>query len=207
MIFDNVERWELLDHYLPVDLMTTHGSVLITTQVEDNRLLGTSSICVQPFTIDEGAAMLLDRIKEESPGMVSDTKSAEEISILLGGLPIALANVAGCINYTQCALAELLELLKESHQQNIKLTSKGETMSDALQQGSITYEDTLAMMEYLTLRELPGDCQDFLSILAYIDCENVREDILHSVHGVPFLEFLESRQITRSTLLPTSQYY
>ena len=205
MIFDNVERWELLAHYLPVDLPATHGSVLVTTQVEDIAKLGTSSVFMQPFNTDEGAAMLLDRIQEVSTVKDPDIKSAQEISTLVGGLPVALANVAGYISYTQCTLAELLELFKESQQQNIKVTSEGETMPDALQQGSLTYGETLAMMEYLTLRGLPGDCQDFLYILAFIDCENVREDILHSVHGVPFLEFLDSRDIARLMLLSTSQ--
>ena len=204
LIFDNVERWELLAHYLPVNLPATRGSVLVTTQMEDMTKLGTSSVFVQPFTTDEGAAMLLDRIQEESSGKDPDIKSAKEISILVGGLPVALANVAGYINYTHCALAELLELFKESQQQNIKVTLEGETMPDALQQGSLTCGETLAVMEYLTSRELPGDCQDFLYILAYIDCENVREDILHSVQGVPFLEFLDTRQITRLILLPNS---
>lgn len=161
LIFDNVERWELLAHYLPVDLSTTHGSVLVTTQVRDIAEIGTSSVLVQPFNVDEGAAMLLDRIQEESPGEDPDIKSAQEISILVGGLPVALANVAGYINYTQCTLAELLELFKHGEQQNIKETSEGETMPDALQQGSLTYGRTLAMMEYLTLRGLPGDCQAF----------------------------------------------
>lgn len=68
LIFDNIERWELLAHYLPVDLPTTHGSVLVTTQVEDIANLGTSNVLMQPFDIDEGATMLLDRIQEGSPG-------------------------------------------------------------------------------------------------------------------------------------------
>ena len=202
LIFDNVERWELLAHYLPVDLSITHGSILVTTQVEGIAKMGTSSVFVQPFNIDEGAAMLLERIQEEFPGEEPDMKSAQEISTLVGGLPVALANVAGYINYAHCALAELLELFKQSQKQDIKVTAEGETVPDALQQGSLTYGETLAMMEYLTLRGLPGDCQDFLYVLAFIDCENVREDILQSVHGVPFLEFLESRDTTRLIVLP-----
>ena len=142
--------------------------------------------------------------KKNFRGRDPDIKSAQEISILVGGLPVALANVAGYINYTHCALAELLDLFKQSQQQNIKVTAEGETVPDALQQGSLTYGETLAMMEYLTLRGLPGDCQDFLYILAFSNCENVREDILQSVQGVPFLEFLESRDITRLLVLPIS---
>ena len=192
-------------HYLPVHLPTTRGSVLVTTQVEDIAELGTSSVFVQPFNIDEGAAMLLDRIQEESPREGPDIQSALEMSILVGGLPVALANVAGYINYTQCSLAELLEVFKQSQHQNIKVVSEGETMPDALRQGSLTCGETVAMMEYLTSGGLPGDCEAFLYILAFMDCEKVREDTLQFVHGVPLLEFLESRDITRLMLSPISQ--
>lgn len=41
-------------------------------------------------------------------------------------------------------------------------------------------------------------------MLAFIDCENVREDILHSVHGVPLLNFLDRRDPIRFNLSPIS---
>ena len=200
LIFDNVEQWDLLDHYLPVDLSKTHGSVLVTTQDEEIAKLGSSSVFLQPFNNDEAVAMLLDRIDGNISSDDSNQKSAQKISALVGGLPVALANVAGYINYTQCSLSELHEMFRESQNQHISVTSDGDTMPEALQQGSLTYQETMAIMEYLTLRELPTDCQDLLYILAFVNCEFVQENILRAVHQVPFLNFLDSRQTIRSTL-------
>lgn len=112
--------------------------------------------------------------------------------------------MAGYISHTQSTLAELLEVFKQGQQQNIKVTSEGETMPDTLRQGSLTCGETMAMIEYLTLRGLLGDCEAFLYILAFVDCENVWEEILQLVYGVPLLEFLDSKDITRAMLSPIS---
>lgn len=62
---------------------------------------------------------------------------------------------------------------------------------------TFSFDETLAIVWNITLRELPKDAQDPMNILAYLNSESVPESLLHTVHQEPLLQFLDSREPSR----------
>lgn len=103
IIFDNADDSTILEEYWPI---FGSGSILVTSRDPSAKTrLGTlgASIDLQPFDEEAGAALfrkLSNRDEEE--------ELSREISRELGGLPLAIAQMAGIVRYQQLEFAEFL---------------------------------------------------------------------------------------------------
>lgn len=145
--------------------------------------------------------MLLQYLDRPNPQNDPERRLAREISGLVGGLPVAISHVAGYVAYSQCSLSELLEIFKQRRRHTGVATSEDDDLPASFRQASFSYDETLAMVWNVTLRELTGDARDLTYILAYLNCEAVPESMLCTVHPEGFLEFLDSREKIRCVYL------
>ena len=186
--------------YLPRDFYSSHGSVLITTQDSSLATKVKHNLPLKTFKEDEGSAMLLKYLERPKPENDPEREIAQEISGLVGGLPVAISHVAGYVAYSQCSLTELLEIFKQRRRHIGSATSEDDDLPASFRQASFSYDETLSMVWNVTLRELTSDARDLTYILAYLNCEAVPESMLCAVHPEPSLEFLDAREEIRCVL-------
>ena len=197
LIFDNVEDWDLVLSYLPRDFYHSNGSVIVTTQLSNFATNVNHDLPLKTFGEEDGSTMLLQFLGRPNPRNDPERALAQEISGLVGGLPVAISHVAGYVAYSECTLSELLEIFKQRRRHTGVATSEDDDLPASFRQASFSYDDTLAMVWNITLRELPSDARDLIFILAYLNCEAVPESMLCAVHQESFLEFLDSREKIR----------
>lgn len=119
---------------------------------------------------------------------------ASEISAFVGGLPVAIAQVAGCVIYSEYTLEELIECFRQYRKRTGAATDEADDLPIDFRQASFSYDEMLAMVWDVTLRELTPGARDVLNILAYLNCEAVPRKMLWTVHEDPLLKFLDSRE-------------
>lgn len=147
-----------------------NGAVVITTQssVVERRTL--HSFQVDAFSEDEGAQSLLKYLK------ISDgnRNEAKEISSLVGGLPLALVQVAGYIQKSKASLGEFIA------------SYKSRFISPSIWDSKDTYGKSLETVFDIalgSLRAADHDARDLLDILALFNPDQISEDIIFKLHS------------------------
>lgn len=104
LIFDNADRPDILQDYYP---LSGNGSILVTSRdplSKTSPSIAQVTIDVEPFGDEEAATFLRN---------LSHVKREEDISIRiaqkLGGLPLALSQMAAIIRYQYLSFSEFLE--------------------------------------------------------------------------------------------------
>jgi hypothetical protein len=183
---------------MPTSLRRTRGSVLVTTQHEEllPRALNNTRIRIDPLTSLQGSDMLLRYLGRDAR---TDPESllAKEISAFVGGLPVAIAHVAGYVSFSDITLEELIETFREWRKRTGAATDEADDLPAAFREASFSYEGTLAMVWEVTLRELSQDARNVMNILAYLNCDMVPKTMLWGMHEDPILHFLDSREKIR----------
>ena len=193
-----MEDWDLVLQYLPHNFYhRSRGSVLVTTQDPDLATKVNHSLLLETFGEEDGSIMLLQYLERPNPKHHPERSLAVEISALVGGLPVAISHVAGYIAYSQCSLSELLEIFKQRRRHTGAAITEDDDLPASFRQASFSYDETLAMVWNVTLRELSADARDLTYILAYLNSEAVPESMLSAVHPEPYLEFLDAREKIR----------
>lgn len=198
LVFDNVLRWMDISRYLPNHLRRTKGSVLITTQAENilPKAENVTKLRLDPLNQQAGAEMLLrylDRDVRADP----ERHLALEISAFVGGLPVAISQIAGYISYSQYTLEELIETFRQWRKRTGVATDEADDLPVAFREASFTYEGALQMVWEVTLRELTEDARDIINLLAYLNCGSVPQDMLWRMHEDEILQFLDPREKIR----------
>ncbi|KAM0723449.1 hypothetical protein Q7P37_000435 [Cladosporium fusiforme] len=198
LVFDNIVNWEDISRYIPGLFRRSSGSILITTPNE--RLLAlaanTTMIRINPLNQKSGSKMLLKylgRDVENDP----ERHLAREISVFVGGLPVAIAHVAGYVDYSGYSLEELIETFREWRKRAGVATDEADDLPATFREASFSYEGALTMVWEVTLRELTQDARDVLNILACLNCASVPKDMIWSMHADPILRFLDPREKIR----------
>lgn len=198
LVFDNAMRWDDLTRYLPNAFNKTNGSILITTQHE--KLLPQYShvkkVRIDPLDQDQGAKMLLRYLGRDKHGD-PESDLAKEISVFVGGLPVAIAHVAGYVGYSEYSLEELIETFREWRKSTGVATDEADDLPATFREASFSYEGTLAMVREVTLRELTEDARNVLNIIAFLNCASVPLSMLWGMHEDPSLSFLDKQQKIR----------
>lgn len=197
LIFDSCEDWESVLRYMPARFLESRGTILVTTQDPNLVRFPAIKVSLRTFDQEEGSSMLLRYLQREHIEMDPERDLAREISSLVGGLPVAIAHVAGYVSYSQCPTDALLEIFKQRRIATGPATDENDDLPASFRQASFSYDETLAVVSHTTLRELPNDSQNLVYILAYLNCEAVPESMLVRIHRDSFLEFLDSREHTR----------
>lgn len=117
LIYDNVEDLEMVSQFFPSG---TTGHILLTTLQQSTGTIA-QQIKLDNMSKEEGSLFLLRRAKIISLSMPADQvpradlQMAQEISDILGGLPLALDQAGAYIEETKCGLTGYLELYQKRH--------------------------------------------------------------------------------------------
>ncbi|KAK0651087.1 P-loop containing nucleoside triphosphate hydrolase protein [Cercophora newfieldiana] len=110
LVFDNVEQIDDVLRFIPASHAATHGAIIITAQAPD----------IQPV------ASIFQRIELTSPDVADSVRirfnclereardpeeasEAVEIASIVGGLPLAMATIGGCMCVANTTISEVLK--------------------------------------------------------------------------------------------------
>lgn len=121
LIFDNVDSHEVIESCWPA---SKHGAILVTTR---DAVIATLPIDlgleVNEFEIDEGAEFMLF-MSPKRRRMADEEAAAHRIADRLGGLPLALSQMAALINARSYTMAEF-ETMYDKYDQRLHKQKSG----------------------------------------------------------------------------------
>jgi hypothetical protein len=198
LVFDNALQWEDISRYMPNSVRTTKGSLIVTAHSESliHRADNVTKIRIDPLNQQAGSEMLLKYLGRDVRND-PEKQLAREISAFVGGLPVAIAHVAGYVSFSQYSLEELIETFREWRKRTGVATDEADDLPATFREASFSYDGTLAMVWEVTLRELTQDACDVLDILAFLNCAAVPQNMLWGMHEDPSLQFLDIREKIR----------
>ncbi len=164
LIFDNADDIPLVREFLPSG---GTGQVLLTTRAQAMGPVA-QRIEIDEMPPAEGARFLLQRAGYKAP-TDADRQLAEQISITLGGLPLALDQAGAFIEETPSSLAEYLELYKKEGSR--LLAERGELAADHT---SVTVTFSLAFEK---VAERDPAAADLLRLCAFLAPDTIPEEI------------------------------
>lgn len=170
LIWDALEDLSLLQRFLPA---ANPGQVLLTTRLQ---ALGTFACALElsPLEPEQGALFLLRRAKlvQVSLREVAPTEqaAAQDLTTLMGGLPLALDQAGAYIEETGCCVTDYL--CRYEQQRTQLLARRGEAAADHPQSVISTF--TLASQRVEQAHPLAAD---LLRICAFLHAEAIPEEI------------------------------
>lgn len=158
-VFDNVINVESI--YIPAG-----------TQSSDLTNISRSNIQVSSFNPEEGACLLVrylqdDNCEEDQPQMASE---------LVGGLPLAIAHVAGYINSSQSSLRNFMDVFKDRR-------SGSKVWSGTPGASTFQYEKSLGIVFDIALGDLAPDARELIECLAFLSPDSMPEAMLFHEGG------------------------
>ena len=172
LIFDNADDLEVLRHVWPANAC---GSVLLTTRdFNAAHSLANAGLHLQPFDDKMGSDVLLRLLGLDKEASSSQTDT-EAITHALGGLPLALSQIAGFIRQRKIRLHDFLPLYERNA---AKIDSKKTGLGE--------YDHTLSTVWEMSLDRLSGPPSHLQKLLAFFDPDAIHEVVL--LKGSPLLE-------------------
>ena len=177
LVLDHAEDSDVTRRYIPSN---QDGHVLLTTrtQVETNLAVSTP---VEAMSPQEGALFILrmlGEIKLNEQLSAARTKirdQAEELSITLGGIPLALDQAAAYMNREHLNLEEYLDLYKDEQFLFLKKRDGDAANDNAhLEPVAVTFQ-----MSFKKVSEENPATADLLSLCAFLDTDAIPEEIFH----------------------------
>lgn len=176
LVFDNVDKWDDIDIYTPTKTSATNGSILITTRHETltapSRPVNYFRITLQELDMDEGRKLLIHGLPPDlKPKELSlrepEYKIAGEIATL-AGLPLLIIYISGYVKASGCTLFEFWEYWNE-WRPNLRIAGAADEKQD------FSGRDTVFQ---IALRDLGGDAQNILKIMAFLDSDGIQRELL-----------------------------
>ncbi|KAK0122810.1 hypothetical protein ONS96_009843 [Cadophora gregata f. sp. sojae] len=166
LIYDGVQDPDILNDFWPYD---GPGSVLITSR---NPFSWTKSLPLKQFTAEEAVAFLLRLTNRELSNV--DRKSVSNVSSRLGGLPLALTQMASIIVTKQLSFSQFFDSYNERESQRELLRFK-----DNL---SLSHEHTVASV--WAFENLKYG-RKLLNVLSMLDPDSIPERLLtNAISGI-----------------------
>lgn len=186
VIFDNVEDIADIERYIPQQTRT-RGSVILTTQHPNFRKLNANSHKIQVSSFDdESSVELLFRLLERNPTDDRERSVVGEMTHMFGGLPIAIATIAGAIKEAQSSPHDFLQTMKHS----------SAFWGDDQNPCTMSYEKSLDKVFEIALHELQErneNARKLINILAFLNPDSIPESLLLAAPNQPGLDFLERK--------------
>lgn len=168
LIYDGVHRPEILNDYWPYD---GPGSILITSR---NPFSWTKSLPLSQFTSEEAITYLLKATNRNLSDV--DPESVTNVSSRLGGLPLALTQMASIIATKQLSFRQFLDSYNERESQR-ELLHFQSNMGDLK---SLSLEHTVASV--WAFENLKYG-RKLLNVLSMLDPDSIPERLLTSAIG------------------------
>ncbi len=168
LIFDNVETHESLNLYWP-RVSQNQSSIIITSQQPNPGPLATHRIAIESLNAMQGAQLLLTARYPDTEPSEAEVSAARDISTEVGGLPLAIAHIAGYIAQTSYTFTHFRAIAKQRHPQ-LWMAEAPSTVRD--------YTKRLAIVWDFALEQLSQDAALLINILAFLNPDGVPEEML-----------------------------
>ena len=182
LVFDNVNDPHSLARYWPTNL-SVRGAAIVTTQLSDFPPISDyfEMRGLTPFTSEEGARCLFKYLRRDPYDKTEDVL-AKRISESIGGSPLALATVGCYLGPSNQSLSKFLDHYRSTHfsESTVK-----------------PYEQTLATVFDVALRDLDEDARGVLEIFAFLNPDEIPEELLHLKDPSPELSVLDEKNKAR----------
>jgi hypothetical protein len=184
LIFDNLDNLEIVKEFWPHGGV---GSVIITSRnPESQHTLAKNGTKVEPFARSEGKDFLMTML----PGSdITMSNPATLVSSMLGGLPLALKQMAAFVRESGCSVQQLLVFLRDKSQQQSLFKGEGDFPD-------LDYEHTVYTAWEVSLSRLSATQMNTLGCLCFLDPDAISQVVMSG---------LWSACATRPTLFPHVQ--
>ncbi|KAI0892564.1 hypothetical protein F4806DRAFT_505517 [Annulohypoxylon nitens] len=171
LIFDNVNEEEELREYWPSGC---RGSIIMTMRNPSlARATAMLSIEIEPFNTTEGSAFLFSLLSKV-PGPHRSDHDSEAISDRLGGLPLALNQMAALMSSRAMSLAEFRKMYEKQNQKYNSIIKPGSTFY---------YKYTINNTWELSLSKLSGNSKALLQVLSFFDPDGIPVEVLRPLES------------------------
>lgn len=180
MIYDNADDTSFLHHALP---RYGNGSVLITSRDPDVISMAACESCAVHPLEEDAAASLFSQVADYSGEAAEQDLVAKSMAQRLGGLPLAIVQVANAITQAMVPLHGILSFYDE----NLEAINASQ-----IDLGG--YERTLATVWECTLRSLSGQSRHLANIFCLLDPDAIDEKLLTEgakVEGSELFRFMQ----------------
>jgi hypothetical protein len=164
LVFDNADDPDLLQDYLPI---FGKGSILITSREPDGKNFRASEpvvIHIMPFNDNDSATFLSQLTRANN-----QQKQCNEIAGLLGGLPLAIAQMAGVMRKQYLDYAEFLEMYED-------ISERAEIYQSDLGMPRQTARGTVSSI--WAVDTLSESARVLLEVFAFMDPDRIQEFIV-----------------------------
>lgn len=150
-----------MEGLLPVHVSSRRPSaIVLTSQFEQHKHIVRHSIALKSLSIEESVQLLLQCLHYDPKDMSDDDQLVlEDVSELLGGLPLAVAHVGGYISESKHSLRSFRDFFKTRWQDKVwkehSLVAK--------------HDKRLGIIWDLALDELPADARRLIHVMAYLN--------------------------------------
>jgi tetratricopeptide (TPR) repeat protein len=173
LIFDNADNLEMVRDFLPIG---EQGHILLTTrtpatgtEVQEVELESMSPGESALFLLRRAKRIELDTALEAAPEL--DQDKAQEISALLGGLPLAIAQAGAYIERTKCGLSGYLEHYEK--RRNAFLQDRNGLPLDYDKSVATTWS-----LSFEKIEETSTAAADLLRLCAFLQPDAIPEELI-----------------------------
>lgn len=166
MIFDNVDSHEVLDNCWPA---SKHGAVLVTTRdVLVASLPIDKGIEVNEFEATEGAEFLLE-MSTNRRRVDGEVEEAQKVANLLGGLPLALNQMAALISARNWSIQDFYKMYTK-HEQRLHNQKKSGWKY-------LGYQHALDTVWEISFTTLGDEARACLGVLSFFSADSVPSEV------------------------------
>lgn len=170
LIFDNVEEATIdaLEALRPTK-STKRSAIILTSQLEQHKHRVQSSLALKSLSDEDSVELLLKCLhRDRSEVTEEDQKLLDEVSKMLGGLPLAIVHIGGYISESRHGLSYFRDFFKSRWQH---YAWGGKSVAEQ-------YHKRLEIVWDLALDELPPNARKLIDIMAYLNPDVIPEDWL-----------------------------
>ncbi|RSL74543.1 hypothetical protein CEP53_000101 [Fusarium sp. AF-6] len=185
IIFDNVDNESLLLRFWP---KSAKGSILLTSR---QRLLGTTMVdgaCEVSSLEKEDGASMIQLLLENEVSDAQDRHLVEEMAKALGGLPLALAQMAGYLRTNHVTVKEFLGNHNNSEYAR-RLFGRPASLDHE------QHQQTLETVWRLSLEKLSADAKTLLWIIVFLHPDEMPCSIFQIREVSPGMSLLPALQV------------
>ncbi|KAJ5679786.1 hypothetical protein N7462_008030 [Penicillium macrosclerotiorum] len=167
LVFDNVEEWESLSQYWPTSAVA-NSAILVTAQKQQFKRWTGFNRQLDDLSMAESTEILLAEIDARGYPHEREAEAAQKIVETFGGLPLAIAHIAGYVSDAQCSLHSFVELTQQRYatiwDYNVPVsTNKNNKRLNALWD--------------FALDELPPDARKLLYTMSFLSPDAIPESM------------------------------
>lgn len=196
IVFDNADDPMLLTDYWPQG----NGSVLITSRDPLAKTIFSMRVSgedLNPLGASDGASLLLRLTADSDSDEPEDggTYLARSIVDALGGVPLAISQMAGIIRRQELTLREFFDLYKDFDEH----AALHETKFD-----SITKSYSHSIATVWAIEKLRPESRKLLEALSFFDSDSIKEELIVELFAGEFSAQKDEYRKIRTELLQTS---